>query len=121
MFFRFEQEGGRGSAAGAVAVVRPDVVEEAQETIRRALELGEAREVAAADLHAPVLVEDGAVDLIPRNPSVSAWGNPDFVFLYPQGEQVRSLLDFLEGGTRSEVKPSFGLSLRSFHYLQQFR
>jgi hypothetical protein len=59
-----QQDRGRRATAGAVAVVGPVVVVEAQEAVEGALELREMGEVAAAELHTPVLVEDRALQAL---------------------------------------------------------
>src|SRR5262245_10569444 len=68
-----EQNHGRGATAGAVAMVRPLVIVEAQEAVEGALELGQLGEVAAPELHPPVLVEDRALQTLDEavGPSVT--------------------------------------------------
>src|SRR5262245_25374774 len=63
-FLSSEQDRSGGATAGAVAVVRRLVVVEAQEAVEGALELREVGGVAAAELHAPVLVKDRALQAL---------------------------------------------------------
>src|SRR5712691_693124 len=75
------KDSGRSSSAEPVAVVRPVLVVEAHEVIEGMGQSGPTGEVAAAKLHPPVLLEDGALQALdeavgPSMPGFRA-GMPD--------------------------------------------
>src|SRR5262249_54717705 len=85
------EERRRGLPAEAIALVGSVVVVEAQEPIERALQRGPAREVAPAKGHAPVLLQDRALQ--PLHEAV----RPGMPWLRPRVPNAQRLTGLIQG------------------------